>query len=112
MGLKRLDLLSNSPKNFIFQNNSNKTNFGGSLTLIFLLIVLIIFAYYLIIFITEDNYSIQYIFHENYFIDVQQRMNDNKYNPYLDFKLDLYGDYIEEKTVNLYSIIFKILLKT
>ena len=97
MGLKSLDLLSNSPKNFIFQNNSNKTNFGGSLTLIFLLVVLIIFAYYLIIFITKDNYSIQYIFHENFFIDVQQRMNDNKYNPYFDFNLDLYDDTEEKK---------------
>ena len=66
-------------------------NFGGSLTLIFLIISLLIFAYYLIVYITEDNYSIQYIFHEKYISDEEtnQRMNDNQYNPYFDFKFDL-----------------------
>jgi len=93
MGLKRLDLLSNSPKNFIFQNNSNKTNFGGSLTLIFLLSVLIIFAYYLILFITEDNYSIQYTFNEKYIDNKEKykREDDDRYNPYFYFSFDLDG---------------------
>ena len=99
MGLKRLDLLSNSPKNFIFQNNSNKTNFGGSLTLIFLLSVLIIFAYYLILFITEDNYSIQYTFNEKYIDNKEKykREDDDRYNPYFYFSFDLDGYGINDK---------------
>ena len=60
MSFNKFDLLSNAPKNFIFQNHSNKTNFGGVLTVALLISALIIFAYYLIYFITEDDYSIQY----------------------------------------------------
>ena len=41
MGLHRLDFFSNSPKNFIFQNASNKTNLGGVLTLIYIIFFLV-----------------------------------------------------------------------
>ena len=94
MGFNKLDLLSNAPKNFIFQNHSNKTSFGGVLTLILSIIGIIILAYYLIIFITEEDYSIQFIRYQN-FINydlVNLRMKDNRYNPYIEFYLELIGD--------------------
>ena len=72
MGFNKFDLLSNAPKNFIFQHHSNKTNFGGVLTLVLLIISLIIFSYYLISFITEEDYSVQYIKYE-YITSTEER---------------------------------------
>ena len=63
MGLSKLDLISEAPDNFIFQNKSNKSILGGFLTLIFFIITLIIFAFYLINYITEQTYSIEYVFY-------------------------------------------------
>ena len=98
MGFNKLDLLSNAPKNFIFQNHSNKTNFGGVLTLVLLIIALIIFVYYLICFITEENYSLQFIRYENFIVlkEAGIRMNDARYNLYIEFYFELIGadDYL------------------
>ena len=76
--LKKIDFLGVAPHNFIFQNNSNKTNFGGLLTLIFMIITLIIIAFYLIDFITEQTYSVEYVFYEELIDDVN--FMENIYN--------------------------------
>ena len=96
MGLHRLDFLSNAPKNFIFQNNSNKTNFGGFLTLAYIIIVLIIFTFYLIYYLSEEYFTVQYIHYEKYLNDSEiiKRKKDIKYNPFFDFVfyMEIYGD--------------------
>ena len=91
MALGKFDLLSDAPKNIIFGNHSNKTNIGGFLTFVLLISVLIIFAYYLIVFITEADYSIQYARYEKYLSKKEQNkmLNDIRYNPYLTFYFDL-----------------------
>ena len=45
--MEKLDFLSGAPNTFIFEKNSNKTNLGGVFTLIYLIIVLIIFIAYI-----------------------------------------------------------------
>ena len=40
--MRKLDFLSNFPKAYIFQQSSNKTTFGGFLTIIYVFIVLLI----------------------------------------------------------------------
>ena len=91
MALSKFDLLSDAPKNIIFGNNSNKTNIGGFLTFVLLITVLIIFVYYLIMFITEADYSIQYARYEKYLGIKEQKemLNDIRYNPNLIFYFDL-----------------------
>ena len=95
MGLHRLDFLSNAPKNFIFQNSSNKTNFGGFLTLTYIIIVLIIFIFYLIYYLSEEYFTVQYIHYQNYLnnSEIIKKENDIKYNPYFDFifEMGFYG---------------------
>ena len=90
--LKKIDFLGVAPHNFIFQNNSNKTNFGGLLTLIFMIITLIIIAFYLIDFITKQTYSVEYVFYEELF-NSEEILNilydETRYNPYFEFVLDL-----------------------
>ena len=91
MGFNKFDLLSNSPNNFIFQNHYNKTIFGGVLTLLFLIASLIIFAYYLIYFITEEDFSIQYARYHKIlsFEEQNKRKNDSRYNPYFNCRFYL-----------------------
>ena len=92
MGLNRLDLLSNAPNNFIFKNKSNKSYLGGFLTLVFLVITLITFAFYLINFITQQTFSVEYVFYDEFitFEDMDRRLEDQRYNPYFDFNFDLF----------------------
>ena len=45
--MQKLDFLSGAPKTFIFEKSSNKTNLGGVFTLIYLIIVLLIFLVYI-----------------------------------------------------------------
>ena len=85
MVFRKMDFLCVAPQNFIFQNKSNKTNFGGLLTLI-------IFAFYLINFITEQTYSVEYVFYEELMDDenfMENIYNSPRYNPYFKFNLDL-----------------------
>ena len=93
MGLNKLDLLSKAPNNYIFKNKSNKSILGGFLTLIFIIITFIIFAYYLINFITEQNYSVEYVFYDE-FISLEEsdkRLEIERYNPYFNFSFDLFN---------------------
>ena len=93
MGMNKFDFLSSAPQNFIFNNNSNKTNFGGVLSLIYLIIVLIIAAYYLVFYINEDDYSIEYVKYNDlvssFQKDLDEKKNDLRYNPTFTFGISL-----------------------
>ena len=58
--MRQLDFLSDSPKTFIFQKSSNKTTFGGSLTLIYIFIVFLIAFTYIYNYYVNDKYTISY----------------------------------------------------
>ena len=94
----KFDFLSSAPRNFIFQKNSNKTNFGGLLSIIYFIIFLIISIYYLLSYYNEDNYSIQYRFQEKVLKPEEQykRIQSDKYNPNFLFNVSLDIDTKEE----------------
>ena len=86
-----LDIISESPNLFIFKKESNKTNFGGFLFLIYLIIIILIFIYYLINYIEGDKYIVQSFSHFNIrSYDERRKRNENiNYNPNITFKLDI-----------------------
>ena len=105
----KFDFLSSSPRNFIFQKNTNKTNFGGFLSVIYFIIFLIVSIYYLLSYYNEDNYSIQYLFHEKIlsFEEYYERIQSNKYNP--NFLFDVFLDInTKEEYINRFHIIDRI----
>ena len=57
-----LDFLSGAPKTLIFEKGSNKTNFGGVLTIIYLIIVLIIIITYMVDYAVNPKYSVVYTY--------------------------------------------------
>ena len=101
MGLHKLDFLSDSPQVFIFQQNSNKTNLGGILSLIYLIVFLILALYYISIYILEDNYSVQYLFYEQMRTrnEEEKMLNDERYNPLFDINIKLFdGPWDDSRT--------------
>ena len=57
--LNCLDFLNNSPNFFIFQNESNKTNFGGVLFLIYIIVMVFISLAYILDYALNLKYEIQ-----------------------------------------------------
>ena len=77
-----LDFISQSPQTFIFQKEANKTNLGGLLFLIYLIICLGIFLYYLLDYTENNKFEVQYTYNQNdSFIDDEEKKKDNKFNP-------------------------------
>jgi len=91
--MKKLDFLSNSPKTFIFQQSSNKTTFGGVLTIIYILIILIIAFVYIYNYVANDKYIISYINYEKNILSKNITElgldKDPYYNPTFNFIFEL-----------------------
>ena len=92
MRLNALDFLSSSPPNFIFNRRSNQTNFGGVLSIIYLLVFITITGFYLLSYFNEDNYYIQYLFQEKSLTTEEEinRYKSDRYDPPFNICASLY----------------------
>ena len=106
------DFISESPKLFIFEKETNKTNFGGILMLINIIIMIIITIYYSIDYANTPDYAIQYKQYINFY-DRDQRDNINKYdeekNPEVEFSLNVISKYIH---IKIYDAVNKEIINT
>ena len=112
MGFNRFDFLSNAPKNFIFRNTSNKTNFGGILFLLYIFVVALIATIYLCDFFTDEDYSVEYT-HNSKILDqntAELKLKDDRYNPYFDFMFEFH--YIKENREYKLNDSFKLINMT
>jgi hypothetical protein len=90
--MQKLDFLSGTPKTFIFEKSSNKTYLGGVFTLIYLIIVLIIFLVYIFDYEVNPKYEAQFSSEHFYNSDdeyIENKMEDEKLNPKLSFRFFL-----------------------
>jgi len=88
--MNALDFISNSPSIYIFQKRANKTNLGGILTIIYLIILTITIFSYLYDYSIAEKY--EYSYFEKYFLkesDKEKTRNDERYNPYTNFSFDI-----------------------
>jgi len=88
-----LDFLSESPKLFIFQKQSNKTNFGGVLFLIYIIIMLLISSTYIANYIINDKYTYESLTcynHTEGSNEIEKMNNDIELNPFLNLSLYFY----------------------
>ena len=88
-----LDIISGFPNLYIFQKESNKTNFGGFLFFIYLITILLIIAYYIIDYEKNNKYIIQSFTHFNILSEkeIEERNKDVIFNPFINFKFDIHG---------------------
>lgn len=78
-----LDFISDSPKLFIFQKESNKTNLGGIFFLIYLILVILIFVFYIHDYKEKEKFTFSYAFIEELVWpdEEERRLNSPEYNP-------------------------------
>ena len=70
--MRKIDFLSQSPNNFIFQKESNKTTFGGALSALYLLAIFSILGYYYITYMFSLDYEI------TSYISEEKSLNDSQ----------------------------------
>ena len=87
--MKKLDFISGAPKTFIFQQDSNKTNLGGLLTILFIIAMLIIIYSYIYEYFANDKYNISYYYNEVHYEDeeLNDLYNNEKLYPELTYLL-------------------------
>ena len=103
--MRTIDFLSIAPQTFIFQKSSNKTTFGGFLTLIYGLIILLMAIVYYYNYSINDKYIISYSRYQKN-TDRKERyekQGDPNYNPSLSFAFDII-DYYEMQLSNNFMI--------
>ena len=101
--MKKLDFISGAPKTFIFQQDSNKTNLGGLLTILFILAMLIIIYSYIYEYFANDKYNVSYYYNQVYYKDeeLNEIYSNEKLYPELRYALALQYFGKEEKIKNL-----------
>ena len=95
-----LDFISDSPKLFIFQKESNKTNLGGIFFLIYLILVILIVVFYIHDYLEKEEFSFSYAFIEDKVSqdEEERRLNSPEYNPILNISFDL--ENVEKKSID------------
>ena len=100
--MQKLDFLSGAPKTFIFEKSSNKTNLGGVFTLIYLIIVIIIFLVYIFDYQVNPKYEAQFSSKHIYNNDIEyikNKMKDEKLNPKLSFRFEFSNEELEDEFI-------------
>ena len=87
-----LDFLSESPKYFIFQKGANKTNLGGVLFLLYILIIMSISFVYLYDYFTGKTYIVESSLIEDLIDDKKEKelLENDEINPIKNFRIELY----------------------
>ena len=89
--MRKIDFLSEYPNLYIFQQERHKTNFGGVLFLIYIIIMLIISSSYIIDFIINDKFEVENLSIKNQtkFEDLEAIDANENYNPLTEFRVSI-----------------------
>ena len=93
-----LDFISDTPRAYIFQKGSNRTNLGGVLALIYLIIFLLISAAYIMDYYLNADFEFSYFYRQ--ITDKKERKNlldNDETNPFFGFSFDI----IDENGISL-----------
>ena len=107
--MRKLDFLSDFPKAYIFQKSSNKTTFGGFLTLVYIFIVFLIAIAYVYNYYANDKYIISYIYYESIETHDKQKelRTDPEYDPTLYFNFEIFDQKGESLNKNFIIVDMK-----
>ena len=107
--MRKLDFLSDFPKAYIFQKSSNKTTFGGFLTLVYIFIVFLIAIAYVYNYYANDKYIISYIYYESIETHDKQKelRTDPEYDPTLNFNFEIFDQHLEPLNKNFIIVDMK-----
>ena len=94
-----IDFLSESRRDKFFEKESNKTNFGGFLSLLYFIITILITTFYILDYTLNDKYEIQSLSLFN-FLSLEEIMKINE-NPELNPELDFYFELLDSNNEHL-----------
>ena len=103
------DFISDSPRTLIFQKSSNKTNLGGILTFIYLIIVILIVGAYILDYFLNEKYEYSYFYKDisgNKTERERIKKTDNDKNPVVNFTIkleDYYGNPLDKEKFLFYD---------
>ena len=99
-----LDFLSESPKMFIFKEERYKSNFGGVLFFIYIMVMTLISSVYIVNYAINDKYIISALTYYNQTRDedINSLTNDEKLNPYVNFNITIRN--IGENDIIIYDV--------
>ena len=92
--MEKLDFLSGAPKPFVFEKRSKENVFGGFLTIIYLLVVILIATLYIYDYTTNSKYSIISTNEQEYLPDqesILKKEEDRNFNPMIEFNVRIKG---------------------
>ena len=97
-----LDIISSSPNLYLFQKEKIKTNFGGFLFFVYMIVILLILIYYIVDYFQNPKYTLQSFTHFNFKTkeEKEERDNNTLYNPNIKFNITLssYNEINREET--------------
>ena len=98
--MQRLDFISGAPKSFIFQQESNKTNLGGLITILFFIAMIIIIYAYLHEYFVNDKYTVSYSYNMTFYPAEEQEENleNEELYPDLNFSIFIPNERIRNNT--------------
>ena len=103
-----LDFISDSPNLFILHKESNKTNFGGVIFLLYIIVMILIVIYYCVNYSKNNNkYTIQSLMHFNFHTEeeLKRRNNDDKFNQNISFYLHItFNNTVLDDKFKIYNI--------
>ena len=88
----KFDLINQSPKNYIFQKESNETSVGGVLTIIYFIVALLIIVSYIYRFSSNNKYEITSFISGERTLNKEQKqkfMTSENYNPNVKLRFSL-----------------------
>ena len=88
--IRRLDFLSQPPQIYIFQQNSNKTSFGGVIFTVFIFFMIFISLLYIYNFILNEKFEIEYLKYYSPITEEKREFlnSDPELNPQFSFFFD------------------------
>ena len=102
-----LDFFSDSPKNYIFQKEANKTKFGGFLFFIYMIIMLLISLAYILDYFVNDKYIVEYTrFFNSSFDSGERRRFDKNFDYEMSFKFSILNHDKQTVPENEFSLFF------
>jgi len=87
--MRRLDFISGSPQLNIFKEFTNRTNLGGALYLIYIVVLILLAIIYLFDYFSNDKYKFNYTLVKTGFKD-QKLKKDKRMNSMLNTNLEFY----------------------
>ena len=85
--MRKLDFLSQPPHIYIFQQNSNKTTFGGVIFILFIFVMIFISLLYIFDYILNEKFEIEYSRYYSPIIEEKRELldSDPELNPQMNF---------------------------